>query len=82
MLRFTRLTKAFSQKAENHVYALALYFTSCNFIRQLTTFRCSPAMAAGLSKTLWSMEDVMAWIDAQAELAKKRGPTKPREQAA
>lgn len=33
-------------------------------------------MADGLSKTLWSMEDVVALIDAQAELAKKRRPYK------
>lgn len=33
-------------------------------------------MAAGLSTTLWSMEDIVALIDAQAEPAKKRGPYK------
>ena len=49
-----------------------------NFVRQHKTLRCSPAMAAGLSKTLWSMEDVVALIDAQAEPAKKRGPYKAR----
>ncbi len=35
-------------------------------------------MAAGLSDKLWSMEDVVALIDAQAEPAKKRGQYKPR----
>jgi hypothetical protein len=35
-------------------------------------------MATGLSKTLWSMDDVLALIDAQAEPAKKRGAYKPR----
>jgi IS1 family transposase len=78
MRRFTRLTNAFSKKAENHVHALALYFTFYNFVRQHKTLRCSPAMAAGLTQTLWSMEDVVALIDAQAEPAKKRGPYKPR----
>ena len=35
-------------------------------------------MAAGLTGTLWSMEDVVTLIDTQAEPAKKRGPYKPR----
>jgi hypothetical protein len=30
------------------------------------TLRCSPAMAAGLSKTLWSFEHVIGLIDARA----------------
>ena len=34
-------------------------------------------MAAGLSETLWSMEDIIALIDAN-EVPKKRGPYKPR----
>ena len=79
MRRFTRLTNALSEKVDSHFYALALYFTFHNFVRQPKTLRCSPAMAAGLSKTLWSMEDVVALIDARAEPAKKRGPYKPRQ---
>ena len=78
MRRFTRLTNAFSKKAENHTHALALYFTFYNFVRQHKTLRCSPAMAAGLSSTLWSMADVVALIDAAAEPAKARGSYKPR----
>jgi len=35
-------------------------------------------MAAGISKMLWSMEDVVALIDARAEAPKPRGPYKPR----
>jgi IS1 family transposase len=66
MRRFTRLTNGFSKKAENHVYALALYFTFYNFVRMHKTLKCSPAMAAGISVTLWSMEDVLALIDARA----------------
>ena len=81
MRRFNRLTNAFSKKAENHTYALALYFTFYNFIRQHKTLRRSLAMAAGLSTTLWSMENVVALIDAQLEQGKKRGPYKKRGQA-
>jgi hypothetical protein len=56
--RFTRLTNAFSKKFENHVHALALYFMFYNFVRIHKTLKVTPAMAAGVSKTLWSMEDI------------------------
>jgi len=78
MRRFTRLTNAFSKKAENHAHMVALYTTWYNFVRQHKTLRCSPAMAAGLSTTLWSMADVVALIDAAAEPVKVRGAYKPR----
>ena len=78
MRRFTRLTNAFSKKAENHAHMVALYTTWYNFVRQHKTLRCSPAMAAGLSTTLWSMEDVVALIDAAAEPVKVRRAYKPR----
>ena len=76
--RFTRLTNAFSKKVDHHHYARALYLTFYKFDLQHRTLRCSPALAAGLSKTLWSMEDVVALIDVQAEPAMKRGMYKPR----
>ena len=79
MRRFTRLTNAFSKKLQSHEHAIALYFTHYNFVRMHKTLRASPAMAAGISKTLWSMEDVVALIDARAEAPKKRGPYKPRQ---
>ena len=43
------------------------------------TLRCPPAMATGLSTTLWSMEDIVALIDAGEQPAKKRGPHKVRQ---
>jgi hypothetical protein len=82
MRRFTRLTNAFSKKAQNHAHALALYFVHYNFARIHKTLRCTPAMAAGVSTRLWSMEDVVALIDAREAPAKKRGPYKPRALAA
>lgn len=74
MRRFTRLTNAFSKKAQAHYHMVALYAVWYNFARMHKTLRCSPAMAANLSKTLWSMEDVVALIDARAKAPQSRGP--------
>jgi IS1 family transposase len=71
MRRFTRLTNAFSKKLENHYHALALYFMFYNFVRIHKTLKVTPAMAAGVSKRLWSMEDIVALIDARAAPAKR-----------
>ena len=57
--RFTRLTNAFSKKVENHRAAVALHFAHYNFVRWHRTIRCSPAMAAGVSRHLWSMEELV-----------------------
>lgn len=61
--RFTRLTNAFSKKVENHYYALAIYFMHYNYVRIHRTLRMSPAMAASVSKTLWSMDDVVRMVE-------------------
>jgi IS1 family transposase len=58
--RYTRLTNAFSKKVEMHVASTALTIAAYNFVRQHQTIRCSPAMAAGVSKTLWSTEDLVS----------------------
>jgi len=76
--RFTRLTNAFSKKFENHVHALALYFMFYNFVRVHKTLRMSPAMAAGVSQTLWTMEDIAERIEARMAKPAKRGPYKKR----
>jgi hypothetical protein len=82
MRRFTRLTNAFSKKIDAHVSALALYFVFYNFTRIHKTLKVTPAMAAGLTDRLWSMEDVVALIDAREAPPKKRGPYKKRPAAA
>ena len=78
MRRFTRLTNAFSKKFDNHVHALALYFAFYNFCRIHKSLRVTPAMAAGVTDTVWSLEDIVAKIDELAPAPKPRGPYKKR----
>jgi IS1 family transposase len=58
MRRFTRLTNAFSKKVENHIAMVAIHFMHYNFARIHKTLRVTPAMAAGLSDHLWSLEEI------------------------
>jgi IS1 family transposase len=58
MRRFTRLTNAFSKKIENHAAAVAIHFIHYNFARIHKTLRITPAMAAGLSDHVWSLEEI------------------------
>jgi IS1 family transposase len=62
--RLTRLTNAFSKKVQNHAHAMALHFLYYNFVRIHQTLKMSPAMAAGVSKRLWEMKDVVAMLEA------------------
>ena len=64
MRRFTRLTNGFSKKVENHKAAVALHFAHYNFVRLHSTIECSPAMAAGVSRHLWSMEELVEKVSA------------------
>ncbi len=76
MRRFTRLTNAFSKKLDNHIYALAIYFVFYNFTRIHKTLKTSPAMAVGITDTLWSLEDIVTRVDEMEPAPKKRGPYK------
>ena len=78
MRRFTRLTNAFSKKIDAHIHALSLYFVFYNFAKTHKAHRLSPAMAAGVTDRLWSMEDIVALIDARAPKPGKRGPYKTK----
>ena len=68
--RFTRLTNAFSKKAENHAHAVAIYFMHYNLVRIHQALRCTPAMAAGVTSKLWEMSDMVKVLD-DWEAAKK-----------
>jgi len=59
MRRFTRLTNAFSKKWENLRAALALYFAYYNFCRVHSSIRCTPAMEAGITKSVWELKDLL-----------------------
>lgn len=59
MRRFTRLTNAFSKKRENLEAAVNLHFAHYNFVRLHKSLRTTPAMAAGVSDNLWSLEELV-----------------------
>jgi len=63
MRRFTRLTNAFSKKVENHEHAVALHFMHYNFCRIHQTLRITPAMQAGVSDHVWSLEEVIGLLE-------------------
>jgi hypothetical protein len=62
--RMTRLTNAFSKKAENHAHMMSIYFMHYNFVRIHQTLKVTPAMAAGVSKRLWEMSDLVDVLEA------------------
>ena len=64
MRRFTRLTNAFSKKAENLAFAVALHFLYYNWARPHQTLKgITPAMAAGLSDHVWSIEEIVGLLE-------------------
>lgn len=62
MRRFTRLTNGFSKKVENHEHAIALHYMHYNFCRIHQTLRVAPAMEAGITDHVWSMEEVVGLL--------------------
>jgi IS1 family transposase len=66
MRRFTRLTNAFSKKAENHAHAVSLNFMHYNYCRPHQTLtkaangvKTTPAMASGLTDHVWTVEEIL-----------------------
>jgi IS1 family transposase len=60
MRRFTRLTNAFSKKLDNHIAMIALFHMHYNFVRIHQTLRVTPAMEAGISQHVWSIQDIVS----------------------
>ena len=66
MRRFTRITNAFSKKAENHAHAVSLHFMFYNFCRPHMTLtkaakgaKTTPAMAVGVTDRVWTVENIL-----------------------
>ena len=57
--RLTRMTNAFSKKFENFKAAVALHFGYYNFVKTHGTIKCTPAMAAGLETSHWTVSDLV-----------------------
>jgi IS1 family transposase len=57
--RLARLTLAFSKKLENFKAAIALHLAYYNFVKTHGTLRCTPAMAAGIENTHWSVSNLV-----------------------
>jgi hypothetical protein len=72
--RFTRLTNGFSKKIENHAHSVALFALYYNFVRIHKTLRTTPAMAAGVTKRLWEISDIVNVLEAWEV---KKLPTNP-----
>jgi IS1 family transposase len=61
--RFTRLTNAFSKKADMLAYSIAITFAYHNFVRVHQTLKTTPAVAAGIVARKWRIEDLVELAD-------------------
>ena len=61
----------FSKKVDNHGHAVALYFMYYNFCRVHSTLRVTPAMEAGLSDHVWSIEELCDLLSKPESPAKR-----------
>ncbi len=59
MRRLTRLTYAFSKKLENFEAAVALHFAYYNLVKTHGSIKCTPAMAAGVERSFWTVADLV-----------------------
>ena len=73
--RFTRLTNAFSKKFENHCHMVAIYHAYYNFCRVHQTLRVTPAMEAGITDHVWSLEELVGLLERKAVM---RGSVKSK----
>jgi len=57
--RLTRLTNAFSKKLDNFKAAVSLHMAYYNFCKMHLAIRCTPAMAAGIEPSQWTVADLV-----------------------
>ena len=57
--RLTRLTNAYSKKFENFQAAVALNFAYYNFCKTHNSLRMTPAQAAGVESSAWTVEELI-----------------------
>jgi hypothetical protein len=66
---FTRLTNAFSKKLDDHRWAVVLHFMHCSFCRIRQTLCVTPAIEAGVTDPVWSIDEVVSLLDTEATKA-------------
>ncbi len=59
MRRLTRMSNGFSRKLENLKAAVALHYCAYNFCKIHRALRVTPAMAAGVSDSMWGINDLI-----------------------
>lgn len=57
--RLTRLCNGFSRKLTHHTAAISLFVAFHNFCRIHGALRCTPAMEAGITSSVWSVEQLV-----------------------
>ncbi|XXV28433.1 IS1 family transposase [Sorangium sp. So ce1389] len=72
--RFTRLCNGFSKRLPHHKAAVALHMAFYNFCRPHEALRVTPAMEAGLTDHVWSIEELVALAISEAPA----DPPKPK----
>lgn len=72
----SEIENGFSKKIENLGHAVALHFMFYNFGRIHKTLRVTPAMEAGISDHVWTLQEIAALVKDEAPA--KRGPYKKK----
>ncbi|TKD10453.1 IS1 family transposase [Polyangium fumosum] len=75
--RFMRRGNAFSKKIENHRAAMSLHVAWYNFVRVHESLRVTPAMEAGITDHVWSVQELVE----RALAAEPCAPPEPKKLA-